>query len=86
VVVTDALPNKVQYVSASSTQGSCTGGGTVNCQIGTMNNAQLVTVTITVNVMKASGFITNTATVSVSSNTPDLNTSNNSSTVQVKAR
>jgi uncharacterized repeat protein (TIGR01451 family) len=84
VVVKDILPSKVQYVSVSTNQGTCTGGSTVTCQIGTMSNAQIVTVTITVNVMKAAGFITNTATVTVSS--PDLNTSNNSSSVQVKAR
>jgi hypothetical protein len=37
-------------------------------------------------VTKAAGFISNTATVSVGSSSPDLNTGNNSSTVQLKAR
>lgn len=86
VVVTDNLPNKVQFFSATPGQGSCTGGRTVSCQIGTMNSGSTVTVTIVVNVTKAAGYITNTATVSVSPNSPDLNTANNSSTVQVKAR
>ena len=86
VAVRDVLPSKVQYLSVSTTQGTCTGGSTVTCQIGTMNSAQSVTVTILVNVTKAAGFITNTATVSASSSTPDLNTANNSSSVQVKAR
>jgi uncharacterized repeat protein (TIGR01451 family) len=86
VVVSDNLPNKVQYFSISTTQGTCIGGSTVTCQIGTLNNSQTVTITLVVNVMKAAGFITNTASVTVSSNSPDLNTSNNSSTVQVKAR
>jgi uncharacterized repeat protein (TIGR01451 family) len=86
VVVNDTLPSKVQYNSVSTTLGTCTGGSTVTCQIGTMNNSQVVTITIVVNVTKAAGFVSNTATVSVSSNSPDLNTANNSSTVQVKAR
>jgi len=86
VVVKDILPNKTQYSSASTSQGTCTGGTTVTCQLGTMSNGQVVTVTIVVNVTKAAGFITNTATVSVSSNSPDLNTGNNSSSVQIKAR
>jgi uncharacterized repeat protein (TIGR01451 family) len=84
IVVRDTLPNKVQYVSVSTTQGTCTGGSTVTCQIGAMNNNSVVTITIVVNVIKAAGFISNTATVSSSS--PDLNTSNNSSSVQVKPR
>ena len=86
VVVNDSLPNKVQYVSVSTTQGTCTGGSTVTCQIGTMSNSQVVTVTIVVNVTKAAGFISNTASVNVGSSSPDLNTGNNSSTVQLKAR
>jgi uncharacterized repeat protein (TIGR01451 family) len=86
VTVRDTLPSKTQFVSASSTQGTCTGGSTVSCTIGSMSSSQTVTVTIVVNIMKAAGFISNTATVSVSSSSPDLNTGNNSSTVQVKAR
>ncbi len=84
VVVKDTLPNKVQFLSATPGQGSCTGTSTVTCQLGTVSTGQTVTVTIIVNVMKAAGFITNTATVTTSS--PDPNTGNNSSTVQVKAR
>jgi len=86
VVVRDTLPNKTQFVSVTTTQGSCSGGTTVTCQLGTLNNGQIATVTIVVKVTKAAGFITNTATVSVSSSSPDLITANNSSSVQVKAR
>ncbi len=74
VVVKDILPNKVQYASVSTTQGACTGVSTVTCQVGTMNNSQVVTITLVVNVTKAAGFISNTATVSVGSSSPDLNT------------
>ena len=86
VVVTDTLPSKVQFISVSTTLGTCTGGSTITCQIGTMSNSQVVTITLVVNVSKAAGFISNTATVSVNSNAPDLNTANNSSTVRVKVR
>jgi uncharacterized repeat protein (TIGR01451 family) len=86
VVVKDTLPNKTQFVSASTSQGSCSGTTIVTCQLGTLNNGQIVTVTIVVNVTKAAGFITNTGTVSVSASSPDLNTGNNSSSVQLKAR
>jgi uncharacterized repeat protein (TIGR01451 family) len=84
VNVTDAIPAKTQFVSASSSQGSCSGTSTVTCSIGSMNKDQIVTITLVVNVTKAAGFISNTATVSTTS--PDLNSGNNSSTVQLKAR
>jgi uncharacterized repeat protein (TIGR01451 family) len=86
VVVKDVLPNKTQFASVSSSQGTCTGGSTVTCQLGTLSNGQTVTITLVVNVTKAAGFVTNTATVSVSANSPDLNTGNNSSSIQLKAR
>ncbi len=86
VVVKDILPNKTQFVSVSTTQGTCTGTSTVTCTVGTMNNSQVVTISLVVNVTKAAGFISNTATVTVSASSPDLNTGNNSSTVQIKAR
>jgi uncharacterized repeat protein (TIGR01451 family) len=86
VVVKDILPSKTQFASATATQGTCAGGSTVTCQVGAMNNSQIVTITLIVNVTKAAGFISNTATVSVSTSSPDLNSGNNSSTVQVKAR
>ena len=86
VVVKDILPNKTQFFSVSTTQGTCSGVTTITCSVGTMSNSQVVTITLVVNVTKAAGFISNTATVSVSANSPDLNTGNNSSTVQLKAR
>ena len=81
VVTTDTLPGDQQYVSASTTQGSCTGGSTVTCPIGTLANAQVVTVTIGVNLPSASGSISNTATVSASVSSPDPDTTNNASTL-----
>ena len=84
VVVTDPQPAKVQFFSASSTIGSCSGTTTVTCALGTLNNGQSATVTITGRLDKRGGSVTNTA--SVSSGTPDPNTGNNSSTAQNKIR
>ena len=79
VVVTDTLPSNGQFVSASTTQGTCTGGSTVTCAIGAMNKSPVVTVTIGVNVAMAAGLISNAATVSASVNSPDPSTTNNAS-------
>jgi uncharacterized repeat protein (TIGR01451 family) len=86
VVVTDALPiNQVQFVSASTTQGSCSGTSTVTCTLGAIANGQSAQVTILVNVPKNKGSsATNTAKVTTSS--PDLNSANNSSTIQTRLR
>jgi uncharacterized repeat protein (TIGR01451 family) len=81
VVVTDPLPSAVTYQSSSATQGTCSqASGTVTCNIGTMSNGQIVTITISVTatVFSSSSLAVNTATVS--STTSDPNSSNNSST------
>jgi hypothetical protein len=76
--LTDTLPANVQFVSATSTAGSCTQtGGTVACNLGELSNSTSVTVTITVKTKKA-GIITNT--VQVSGISPDPNPANNTDT------
>jgi uncharacterized repeat protein (TIGR01451 family) len=72
--VSDPLPPGVAFVSASSTQGSCSGSTTVTCAIGTLHNGQAATVTINVRASQP-GTWTNTATVSTTSN--DTNAANN---------
>src|SRR3954447_5723088 len=68
VVVTDALPKEVDFVSATSTQGKCTAKGKkVTCDLGTMpaptiNYGGLPTVTIAV-IPRKVGTIANTASV-----------------------
>jgi len=78
VTVSDTLPAGPNFVSAASTQGTCSGTTTVACSIGTLANAATATVTI---VMKpvAAGNITNTA--SVTATEPDPNPANNSASV-----
>jgi uncharacterized repeat protein (TIGR01451 family) len=80
VVVTDPLPANFALVSATSTQGSCSGTTTVTCNIGTMLNGASVTITIR-GTPSVAGPMSNTATVT--ENEPDSQLSNNSSTVTV---
>jgi uncharacterized repeat protein (TIGR01451 family) len=85
VVVTDTIHSKVEYTSSSTTQGNCgynAGTRMVTCTIGSMNNSSQVTVTILVHIGKQRGFIDNTATVST--NSTDLNTANNTSTIRMR--
>ena len=78
VIVTDPLPSLVDYLSSSSTQGTCSeAGGTVTCLLGSMNSAATATVTI-VTITGAPGVASNTATVSADQTDPIL--TNNSST------
>jgi uncharacterized repeat protein (TIGR01451 family) len=77
ITVTDELPSAVTFVSAVSTQGTCTGTSTVTCNVGAMANSASVTITIVVS-PAAGGTIVNTAGVGL--NTTDPNLDNNSST------
>lgn len=47
VTLTDPLPANTNYISASSSQGTCSGTSTVTCNIGSMAAGASVTVTIT---------------------------------------
>jgi uncharacterized repeat protein (TIGR01451 family) len=78
VVVTDDLPPGVNFVSATSTQGTCSGTSSVACDVGTLANGASVTVTIVVTQTTAIP-LTNTAGVGTNTSDPDLY--NNSSTV-----
>jgi uncharacterized repeat protein (TIGR01451 family) len=78
VMLTDTLPASVSFASATPSQGSCThSGGTVNCNLSSIADGGLATVTITVT-PNAAGTITNTATVSA--NESDPNSANNTAT------
>jgi uncharacterized repeat protein (TIGR01451 family)/CSLREA domain-containing protein len=71
VQVTDTLPASVTFVSASSSQGTCSvsGAATVMCALGNLANGATATVTIVVKTTVA-GSITNHATVSSSTSDP----------------
>jgi uncharacterized protein DUF11 len=63
VKVSDPMPAGNTFVSASSTKGTCTGGATLNCDIGPMAVGETVTITL-VTTPSQVGIQTNTATVS----------------------
>src|SRR5439155_4817316 len=64
VTVTNVLPPGVTFVSANSSQGSCTqSAGVVTCNLGTVLGGTNAGVTVVV-VPNAAGILTNTATVS----------------------
>jgi large repetitive protein len=81
VVVTDVLPAGTTLVSASSTQGTCTGTSTVICTIGTLPATLTATITLNVTLPTTPGPVSNTATVT--STDADSAPTNNTSTVAV---
>jgi uncharacterized repeat protein (TIGR01451 family) len=81
VTVSDPLPSSVQFVSATSSQGTVANDdGTVTVDLGSLGSGATATTTVVTTVDPgATGSITNTATVS--GDQPDPNLSNNTSTV-----
>jgi uncharacterized repeat protein (TIGR01451 family) len=78
VTVTDTLPSVMTYLSANTTQGSCSeAGGTVTCLLGTVTNTSTATISI-LTIPGTPGVFSNTATVSADQT--DSNLANNSST------
>ncbi|MFZ3214992.1 MAG: C25 family cysteine peptidase [Candidatus Acidiferrales bacterium] len=78
VQVSDPLPGQVNFVSVSTTQGTCTqAAGTVSCSLGSLGVGGLVTITIstTAETFSSSSLVPNTATVG--SSTSDPNPANN---------
>lgn len=77
VTVTDPLPKTVTFVSATPSQGACTGTSTVSCGLGSLANGGSATVTIVVTATKTA-VLSNTAIVAANERDPDP--SNNSAT------
>lgn len=75
--VTDVLPVGTSFVSATPSQGSCSGTSTVTCALGNVAPGETATLTLFVKT-SAAGTISNTATVTSTSNDPVPG--NNSST------
>jgi len=74
-VVTDTIPTNSTYVSANSSQGSCSGTSTVTCNLNWISNGNSATVTIVVTANSGTS-LSDTATVSAT--TADPNSENNS--------
>jgi uncharacterized repeat protein (TIGR01451 family) len=77
VVVTDDLPDEVEFVSVSTSQGTCTGGPVVTCDLGTLAVGASATVRIVVRPLSP-GLILNTGTVRGTET--DANPADNTST------
>ena len=81
VVVTDALPAALAFVSATSSQGAVTNsGGVVSCTVGNLNVAAgaRIIINVTANI---AGYVTNSA--STSANQTDFNPANNTGSAVV---
>jgi uncharacterized repeat protein (TIGR01451 family) len=78
VTVTDVLPAEVTFVSATPSQGSCSGTSTVVCDLGIFPSGATATVDIVVTAPNVSTTLTNTATVAAL--TDDPNPTNNTAT------
>jgi trimeric autotransporter adhesin len=79
VKVTDVLPAGAMLLSASASQGTCSGTTTVTCALGNMANGSSATASINVKLTN-SGTITNTVKASATQGDPSL--VNNSATVE----
>jgi uncharacterized repeat protein (TIGR01451 family) len=78
VTLTDTLPGTLTFVSATPSQGSCTGGLNLSCNLGVIAANGTATITIAVTTPSNASALTNTATVSTTSTDPVP--SNNSAT------
>ena len=84
VTVNDPLPAQVTYLSASTTQGTCTytvATTTVSCSLGAVSVGGLLLITINVNANTFSSSTLSTNTATVSATTGDPNLTNNSASV-----
>ena len=81
VTVTDTLPDRVAFVSVSTTRGSCSGTTTIVCQLGTLAPGDVVTIRIVV-VGAVPGDALNVAVVKI--NEPEANLANNRAEASIR--
>ncbi len=84
VVVTDILSSSLDFVSATPSQGSCSGTTTITCNLGNIVAGDSATITLVVT-GNIAGSIDNTANVSVNGNDIDASNNSDSATVTVNA-
>ena len=86
VRVIDTLPANIGFLSASSSQGTCTRSGVnVSCELGDLANAASATVTIRVSAPSKKGTLTNSASVTGARTDPVPANNTASATTTVKA-
>ena len=77
VKVSDPLPPELAFQSVSTTQGTCTGGVVISCDLGTLASGATATITVLATATRT-GVITNTAVVV--GDQPEANTADNQAT------
>jgi len=84
VTLSDTLPTKMKFVSATPSQGSCGNlGGVVTCSLGSINHGAIATTTIVLQVQGPPGIRTNSASVNATESDPNLANNNSSETTTV---
>ena len=83
VVLTDTLPEGVEYVSSTSSQGTCRGPRTLICDLGVLVDGDSATVNLVVTIESAED-VTNTANITANEADPSL--AGNSATIVTVAR
>ncbi|MCE9626005.1 MAG: DUF11 domain-containing protein [Deltaproteobacteria bacterium] len=82
-VVTDILPVGLTFVSATTTQGTCSGDTEVTCELGGLANGASATITIVVTA-DVEGNLVNQAEIAGAMIDPDMDNNSASATVTVK--
>jgi uncharacterized repeat protein (TIGR01451 family) len=82
VTVTDTIPAGSTFVSATPSQGTCTGTTTVVCSLGTLTPAASATISLVIQLPSTQGPLANTATVTAIN--AETNPPNNASTSTVQ--
>ena len=72
VIVTDTLPTGVTFISATPSQGSCSGTSTITCTLGTIASGGSATISLTVRAPPLPTTIINTASVTSAQSDPNL--------------
>ena len=85
VAVTDNIPAGTTFVSATPSQGTCSGTSTVTCGLGTIANGGNATITLTITAPMTPGTFMNTATVSSANDTTAANNSSTANATVVAA-
>jgi uncharacterized repeat protein (TIGR01451 family) len=80
VSTSDTLPAAVSFISATPSQGSCTGTSTVSCSLGSIANGGAATVSIVVTAPGTAQVLSNTATATATTSDPTLPNSDTETT------
>jgi uncharacterized repeat protein (TIGR01451 family) len=91
VVVTDVLPSQTQFVSATTSQGSCSSPpvgatGTMICSLGSLASGTAASITLTVVPTVKKDFVSDTASATVDSSTTDPVAANNTATATAQVK